>query len=30
MSRPVGAGNLLAAAEYLHANGPWTNPDNYN
>src|SRR5258706_15943250 len=30
MSRPVGAGNLLAAAEYVHANGPWTNPDNYN
>jgi hypothetical protein len=30
MSRPVGAGNLLAAAEYVHANGPWTIPDNYN
>ena len=30
MSRPVGAGNLLAAAEYVHDNGPWTIPDNYN
>ncbi len=30
MSRPAGAGNLLAAAEYVHANGPWTIPDNYN
>jgi hypothetical protein len=30
MSRPVGAGNLMAAAEYVHANGPWTIPDNYN
>lgn len=30
MSRPVGAGNLLAAAEYVHADGPWTFPDNYN
>jgi hypothetical protein len=30
MSRPVGAGNLLAAAEYVHADGPWTIPDNYN
>ena len=29
-SRPVGAGNLLAAAEYVHDNGPWTIPDNYN
>jgi hypothetical protein len=29
MSRPVGAGNLLAAAEYVHADGPWTIPDNY-
>ena len=26
MSRPVGAGNLLAAAEYVHADGPWTIP----
>ena len=24
MSRPVGAGDLLAAAEYVHADGPWT------
>jgi hypothetical protein len=30
MPRPAGAGNLLAAAEYVHANGPWTIPDNYN
>ena len=30
MSRPVGAWNLLAAAEYVHADGPWTFPDNYN
>lgn len=30
MSRPVGAGNLLAAAEYLHADGPWTIPGSYN
>jgi hypothetical protein len=30
MSRPVGAGDLLAAAEYVHDNGPWTIPDNYN
>jgi TonB dependent receptor/TonB-dependent Receptor Plug Domain len=30
MSRPVGAGNLLATAEYVHADGPWTSPDNYN
>jgi hypothetical protein len=30
MSRPIGAGNLLAAAEYVHADGPWTLPDNYN
>jgi hypothetical protein len=30
MSRPLGAGNLLAAAEYVHADGPWTLPDNYN
>jgi hypothetical protein len=30
MSRPVGAGNLLAATEYVHADGPWTIPDNYN
>jgi hypothetical protein len=30
MSRAAGAGNLLAAAEYVHANGPWTFPDNYN
>jgi outer membrane receptor protein involved in Fe transport len=29
-SHPVGAGNLLAAAEYVHADGPWTVPDNYN
>jgi hypothetical protein len=30
MSRPVGAGNLLVGAEYVHADGPWTTPDNYN
>jgi hypothetical protein len=30
MSRAVGAGDLLAAAEYVHADGPWTGPDNYN
>ena len=30
MSRAVGAGDLLAAAEYVHADGPWTVPDNYN
>jgi hypothetical protein len=30
MSRPLGTGNLLAAAEYVHADGPWTLPDNYN
>jgi hypothetical protein len=30
VSRPVGAGNLLVAAEYVHADGPWTIPDNYN
>ena len=30
ISRPIGAGNLLAAAEYVHADGPWTSPDNYN
>jgi len=30
MSRPVGAGNLLAAAEYVHFDGPFTIPDNYN
>src|SRR5271169_6568327 len=29
-SRPVGAGNLLLAAEYVHADGPWEIPDNYN
>ena len=29
-SRPVGGGNLLVAAEYVHADGPWTIPDNYN
>jgi len=29
-SRPVGAGNLLVAAEYVDADGPWTIPDNYN
>jgi hypothetical protein len=29
-SRPVGAGNFLVAAEYVHADGPWTIPDNYN
>jgi hypothetical protein len=29
-SRPVGAGNLLVAAEYVHADGPWEIPDNYN
>ncbi len=30
VSRPVGPGNLLVAAEYVHADGPWTIPDNYN
>jgi hypothetical protein len=30
VSRPVGAGDLLIAAEYVHADGPWTIPDNYN
>ena len=30
VSRPVRAGNLLVAAEYVHADGPWTIPDNYN
>ena len=30
MSRAVGAGDLLAAVEYVHADGPWTGPDNYN
>ena len=30
VSRPVGAGNLLVAAEYVHADGPWAIPDNYN
>ena len=30
MSRPEGAGNLLVAAEYVHADGPWEIPDNYN
>jgi len=30
MSRPVEAGNLLAAVEYVRADGPWTIPDNYN
>jgi outer membrane receptor protein involved in Fe transport len=29
-SRPVGAGNLLVAAESSHADGPWTVPDNFN
>ena len=29
-SRPLGAGNLLVAAEYVHADGPWEIPDNYN
>lgn len=30
MSRPWNAGNLLAAAEYVHADGPWLIPDNFN
>jgi TonB-dependent receptor-like protein len=29
-SRPLGAGNLLVGAEYVHADGPWNIPDNYN
>jgi hypothetical protein len=29
-SRAVGAGNLLVGAEYVHADGPWRFPDNYN
>ncbi len=29
-SPKVGAGNLLYALEYEHADGPWVNPDNYN
>jgi hypothetical protein len=29
-SRPVGAGNLLLAAEYSHLDGPWIIPDNFN
>lgn len=30
MSRKVGEGNLLAAAEYSHLDGPWTIPDDFN
>ena len=30
MSRPIGAGNVLAAAEYVHSDGPFVFPDNYN
>jgi outer membrane receptor protein involved in Fe transport len=30
MSRPWGAGNLLAAVEYDHVDGPWQIPDNFN
>ena len=30
MSRPWGAGHVLAAAEYDHVDGPWTIPDNFN
>jgi hypothetical protein len=29
-SRRWGAGNLLVGAEYVHVDGPWTIPDNYN
>jgi outer membrane receptor protein involved in Fe transport len=29
-SRPWGNGDLLAAAEYDHVDGPWKIPDNYN
>ena len=30
MSRPWGAGNILAAVEYDHVDGPWKIPDNFN
>ncbi|MBV9553409.1 MAG: TonB-dependent receptor plug domain-containing protein [Alphaproteobacteria bacterium] len=30
MSRPWGAGNILVATEYSHADGPWKIPDNFN
>lgn len=30
MSRPWGGGNLLAATEYDHVDGPWQIPDNFN
>ena len=30
MSRPWGMGNILAAVEYDHVDGPWTIPDNFN
>jgi TonB dependent receptor/TonB-dependent Receptor Plug Domain len=30
MSRPWGAGSVLAAAEYTHVDGPWLIPDNFN
>ncbi|MGC3958571.1 MAG: TonB-dependent receptor [Verrucomicrobiota bacterium] len=29
-SPKVGEGNLLYAGEYLHNDGPWDKPDNYN
>lgn len=30
MSRPVGQGTLLAAAEAQHLDGPWTRPDDFH
>jgi hypothetical protein len=29
-SRPLGAGNLLVAAEFNHLDGPWVVPDDFN
>jgi outer membrane receptor protein involved in Fe transport len=29
LSRPVADGNLLAAGEFVHLDGPWTIPDNF-
>lgn len=29
-SPQVGAGNLLYAGEFMHNDGPWKKPDNYN
>src|SRR5579862_1959202 len=29
ISHALGAGNLLAAGEIYHENGPWEHPDNY-